>query len=272
MFTALAVMQLRDHGKIRLTDTLVRYFPDIPEYTFLATATVGQLLSHTSGLGDYLDDKYREVWDSISSLKQVIPFVYDDSISFRPGTGFQYSNSGFILAGLIVETVSGGDYFDYIRTHVYQPLGMTQTDSYEMHDADTSLAERLRRSDTGWLRAPHGLRGTSAGGGFSTPRDMLKFALGLKAGRILSLASLNEMTRPKNSKFDSAYPYGSGFELTFRHNKLESFGHGGQAPGVNFDFRYFPDEELTMVVFCNQDNGAFDDLRRNVTRLITGNR
>jgi hypothetical protein len=80
------------------------------------------------------------------------------------------------------------------------------------------------------------------------------------------------MIRPHNLEFDGSLPYGCGFILTLKQQQLQSFGHGGQAPGVNFDFKYFPTGDLTMVLFCNQDNGAFDDLRRHVTRLVTGDR
>jgi hypothetical protein len=101
---------------------------------------------------------------------------------------------------------------------------------------------------------------------------MLKFARGLKAGTILTAATLSEMTQPRNVGLEDSYPYGYGFGLSLRRGKLESFGHGGQASGVNFEFKYFSAEDLTLVIFCNQDNGAFDDLRKNVTKLITGDR
>lgn len=272
MFTALAAMQLRDQGRLALTDTLARFFPDYPNQAFIATATVGQLLSHTSGLGDFFDRMDEIAKRRIDRLEQMLPYVYDDSIAFTPGTGFQYSNCGFILAGLLVEKLSGKDYFEYVRQNICLPLGLSNTDSYEMTGSDRTLADPLARSDSGWVRAAHGRRGSSAGGGFSTPRDIFEFARGLKAGTIVSQSTLDEMTQPHNAGLEDSYPYGYGFGLTMRRGKLESYGHGGQAPGVNFEFKYFPAEDLTLVIFCNQDNGAFDDLRKNVTKLITGDR
>ncbi len=272
MFTAISIMQLRDAGKLKLTDTLEPYFPDFPDKNFIRSATIENLLTHTSGLGDYWDDNYEKAWDHITKLEQVLPFVYDDHIAFRPGTQFQYSNSGFILAGLIVQKVSGEDYFDYVAEHIYKPLGMTSTGSYDMDSGDSMLAEGLSRSDSGWIDARHGRRGTSAGGGFSTPRDMLKFARGLEAGKILPVASLAEMSKVRNHDLHGPFPYGYGLMLAYEGTRLRSFGHAGIAPGVNFAFQYYPAQDLTFVIFSNQDNGAYDDLRKNIEKLITGDR
>ncbi|HKK21499.1 MAG TPA: serine hydrolase domain-containing protein, partial [candidate division Zixibacteria bacterium] len=272
MFTAISVMQLRNAGKLKLTDTLDRFFPDFPDTQFISSATIQNLLTHTSGLGDYWDDNYEEAWDHITKLDQVLPYVYDDSVAFSPGTEFQYSNSGFLMAGLIVEKVSGEDYFDYVRDNIFKPLGMTHTDSYDMDSGDTSMADGLSKSDSGWVNARHGRRGTSAGGGFSTPRNMLEFAQGLRSGKILALATLKEMTIRRNGDLDGLFPYGYGLMLTFDGARLRSYGHAGIAPGVNFAFQYFPEQDLTFVIFSNQDNGAYDDLRKNIIKLITGDR
>lgn len=265
-------MKLRDAGKLQLTDTLIKYFPDFPNQEFVRTATVGQLLSHRSGLGDFFGADYEKFWDSITEIEQMLPFVYDDTLAFHPGTGFQYSNSGFILAGLIVEKASGMNYFDYIRKSIYMPLGMRNTDSYLRSDTGIALAEPLVRSDTEWKRARQGRRGSSAGGGYSTARDMLIFARGLTRGEIVDGAALAIMTTPKNAGLDDSYPYGYGFTLNVKGQRVISYGHGGIAPGVNFELQYFQAEDITMILFSNQDNGAYDDLRKNIIKLITGDR
>ncbi len=272
MFTALAIMQLRDAGNLQLTDSLSRYFPDYPHKEYINSATVGQLLSHTSGSGDYWTDAYEAAWDSIQTLDQMIPFVLVDTPTFAPGTQFQYSNSGFILVGKIIEKVSGEDYFDFVRKHIYRPLMMESSDSYLKLANDTTLAEPLARSGDGWKIARHGLRGSSAGGGYSTPRDMLRFMRGLTRNTIVAPVTLQEMVTPRNLELEPAYPYGYGFALALRSGRVISYGHAGQAPGINFEARYYPDDDITMVVFCNQDNGAYDDLRRNIDKLITGDR
>ena len=272
MFTALAIMQLKEKGKLRLSDTLSRYFPDFPDKLFIQKATIHHLLSHTSGLGDYWTDAYERSWDHTRQLSDVLPFVYDDSISFEPGSQFQYSNSGFLLAGLIVEKVSGQNYFDYIRENIYKPLGMLSTDSYLLDGKTPDLAEPLASAGEGWRVAPHGLRGTSAGGGLSTPRDMLSFVRGLNSGKVVDTADLRTMLEPKNVGLAPDYSYGYGFILNRNETGVVSYGHGGIAPGINFELRYYPKQDITFVIFCNQDNGAYDDLRRNIDKLITGDR
>ncbi|MDX9857930.1 MAG: serine hydrolase domain-containing protein [candidate division Zixibacteria bacterium] len=228
--------------------------------------------SHTAGLGDYWTDTYERAWDSISQVEQMMPFVHVDTPTFAPGTKFQYSNSGFILAGAIIQKMASADYFDYVREHIYRPLGMTETDSYLKLSSDTTLAEPLSKGKTGWVEASHGLRGSSAGGGYSTPRDMLRFMRGLKNGTVLKESSVAEMITPKNSGLEDKFPYGYGFTLGLKGQRVVSYGHGGQAPGINFEARYFPEVDVTFIIFSNQDSGAYDDLKKNIEKLITGDR
>jgi CubicO group peptidase (beta-lactamase class C family) len=132
-----------------------------------------------------------------------------------------------------------------------------------------NLAEPLKKGAKGWETADHGLRGTSAGGGYSTTREMLKFARGLIAGKLVSKDTLSLLTTSKTRAVTAEIEYGYGFILSHKGN-VPSYGHGGTAVGINFEFQYFPQEDLTFVIFCNQDNGAYDDLRKNIVKLITG--
>lgn len=271
MFTAIAVAQLEAAGKLSYEDRLSKYFPDFPEPEFAQRATVGQLLSHTSGLGDYWTEEYEQAWGGIRTLAQMLPFVYAVPTRFQPGAAFGYSNSGFILAGLIVEQVSGQTYYEYVREHVLEPLGMNSTDWYLTDGSVAGLAQPLARGDEGWVRADRSLRGNSAGGGFSTPRDMLRFSRGLAAGELLPPESMADLLRSQVPPQQPGFDYGYGFILA-RDGDVRSYGHGGLASGVNMEFRYFPSLDTTFVIFCNQDNGAYDDLRKNGIKLITGDR
>jgi CubicO group peptidase (beta-lactamase class C family) len=271
MFTALAVAQLAEQGKLGYSDPLGKFLPDFPDAGFARQATVGHLLSHTSGVNEYWTDDYVKHRSEVRDTRQMLPWVYKAGIGFQPGTRFQYSNSNFILAGAIVEKVSGTDYFDYVRERIYAPLRMTETDSYTNDGTVAGLAEPLKRGAAGWEKAEQGWRGSAAGGGYSTPRDMLRFARGLIAGKVVSPETLRLMTTSKTRSLAADTDYGYGFILGNEGN-VRSYGHGGFTSGVNFEFRYFPREDLTLVVFCNQDNGAYDDLRKNVVKLITGAR
>lgn len=271
MFTALAIAQLVAAEKLSYDDPLIKFFPDFPQREFAAKATIHHLLSHTSGIGEYWTEEYVQHWHEIKKLRDYLPWIYKAGIKYELGKEFYYSNSNFLLAGLIVEQASGMDYFDYIRKNIYQPLDMTATDSYFRNDSQVVLAAPLKREEKGWVIANQGLRGSSAGGGYSTTHDMLKFARGLVAGKILSKENLSTMLASKTRGLAEASDYGYGFILSNEGN-APSYGHGGIARGVNFEFRHFPQLDITFVAFCNQDNGAYDDLRKNIIKLITGAR
>ncbi|MFN0157327.1 MAG: serine hydrolase domain-containing protein [Bacteroidota bacterium] len=271
MFTAIAIAQLVEKGKLRYADPLSKFFPDFPDPEFSKKVTVHHLLSHTSGVKEYWTDEYEENRKHIDDVKQMLPWVYKVGTAFEPGSEFSYSNSNFILAGLIVEKTSQVDYYTYVRKHIYEPLGMTASDSYKRDGSESNLAAPLRKGHKGWETADHGPRGTSAGGGYSTTHDMLKFSRGLVAEKILSSEVLKMLTTSKTSGLRAEVEYGYGFELS-SEGRVRSFGHGGIAGGVNSEFRYFPSEDITLIMFCNQDNGAYDDLRKNIVKLITGMR
>ena len=274
MFTALAVAQLAEKGKLKYSDPLGKFFPDFPNDAFAKKATIHHLLSHTSGVKEYWTEEFDRNRHGIRDTKQMLPWVYKVGTDFEPGAKFHYSNSNFILAGLIVERVSGMDYYEYVRKHITGPLGMTLTDFYARDGSAANLAEPLRRGANGWefpeVGTPGG-RGTSAGGCYSTPRELLKFARGLVAGKLVSKDTLALMTASKTRGLEAQTDYGYGFELG-NQGQVRSFGHGGIARGANFAFQYFPAEDLTFIAFNNQDNGAYDDLRKNIVKLITGDR
>lgn len=271
MFTAIAIAQLAEKGKLSYSDPISKYFPDFPDMAFAKKATVHHLLSHTSGVKEYWTDEYRKNWKYITDVKQMLPWVYKVGTEFEPGTKFQYSNSNFILAGLIVEKVSGIDYYSYVRKGITEPLGMTITDFYLRDGSVSNLAEFLKKGASGWEVADHGARGTSAGGCYSTARETLKFARGFVGGKLISKDSLSTLIISKTRVVNAPMDYGYGFEINNEGN-VRSYGHGGIASGINFAFRYFPGEDLTLVIFNNQDNGAYDDLRKNIVKLITGER
>jgi CubicO group peptidase (beta-lactamase class C family) len=271
MFTALAISQLVAAEKLTYQDSLIKSFPDFPRREFAEMATIHHLLSHTSGIGEFWTDEYEKHRHEIKTLQDYLPWIYQAGINFEPGKEFHYSNSNFLLAGLIIEQASGTDYYDYVRQNIYQPLGMTASDSYFRDDGKAGLAAPLKREGQGWVVANQGLRGSSAGGGYSTTRDMLKFVRGLVAGKILSKESLNTLLTSKTRGLSEAFDYGYGFTLSNVGN-VPAYGHGGITSGVNFELRYFPQLDITLVLFCNQDNGAYDDLRKNIIKLITAAR
>lgn len=273
MFTALAAARLVEEGRLDWDAPLQRFFPDFPHPEHARRVTLGHLLSHTSGIGEYWTPEYEARWGEIDGLGQMLPFVYRAGTTFPPGTRWSYSNSNFVLAGLIVERVTGRGYYEVVRELILDPLEMEDSGFFlrEGGPRSSSLARPLVRAGEGWAEADQPLRGSSAGGGYSTARDMLRFTRGLVTGRIVSPETLEEILVDRTEGLEAAGGYGYGFAL-HRDGGVISFGHGGTAAGVNFELRYFPSADLTLVAFGNQDNGAWDSLVRNTVRLATGAR
>jgi CubicO group peptidase (beta-lactamase class C family) len=274
MFTALAIAQLVQEGRMHFGDTLATLLPELADREFAHTVTLANLLTHTSGLGEYWDDAFEKHWHDIRTLRQYLPFVLAAGTHFKPGERFEYCNSNYILAGLVLEAATGLSYDQMIAKRIFEPLGMRDTGLFPFDDGDSLIAAPLTGEPRHWRVADHGYRGSSAGGCLSTCADMLRFARGLVRGRIVSDSMLTVMTTSKTEGLEgrNRLSYGYGFETERSAGGARSFGHGGIARGVNFAFRYFPDSDVTLLVFSNQDNGAYDDLRRNAIKLITGER
>src|SRR5262249_32005960 len=131
MFTSVAIAQLVQQGKMSYTDTVAKVLPDYPNQETASKITVHQLLTHTSGLGDFFGPEYAQKKGNLHELKDYLAFFANKPLKFEPGKDWAYSNAGMLVAGLIVERVSGQNYFAYIREHIYQPSGMKNSDSYE---------------------------------------------------------------------------------------------------------------------------------------------
>jgi D-alanyl-D-alanine carboxypeptidase len=130
MFTGVAVLQLVEKGKLSLQDKIIRHVPDYPNRDIAENVTIHQLLTHTAGLGHYWTDEFnRTSKDRFKKVEDYIPLFADQPLLFEPGTQYSYSNAGYIVLGLIIERVTGEDYFDYIVKNIYEPAGMINTDA-----------------------------------------------------------------------------------------------------------------------------------------------
>ncbi len=135
-FTAVSIMQLVEQGKLSLTDSVGKVLADYPNKQVAEKVTIHHLLSHSSGLGDIHGQKYVARKDVVRQVRDYFPLFTDEPLSFEPGERMQYSNAGYILLGAIIEKVSGENYFDYVRRHIFKPSEMTNTDFHEA-DVDT---------------------------------------------------------------------------------------------------------------------------------------
>jgi CubicO group peptidase (beta-lactamase class C family) len=258
MFTAVAVMQLVEAGKVSLTDPLSKYADETWLRRDIASRiTIEQLLTHTSGLGSFDED---DAFDASSraqyrDLADYKPVVRAEKLAFPPGTRFQYSDTGFLMLGVVVEKASGETWFDYVRRHIYAPAGMSATDCYPMNEPAENLA-----TGYGWYsKGPyhwrentfdHLFRGGPAGGGFSTVGDLLRFARALQAGKLVSPASLAVLWTDH-----PPHDYGAGFEIVSTAAG-GSVGHSGYFEGISTRLSIFRDRGWVVVVLSNIDDGA----------------
>jgi CubicO group peptidase (beta-lactamase class C family)/beta-lactamase regulating signal transducer with metallopeptidase domain len=261
MFTAAAVMQLAEAGKLKLTDPIGKHLPDYPNAETASEVTIQQLLTHTGGLGDLFGPTYDEHRLELRTLQDYIKTFGTGAPLYEPGTRNRYSNYGFIVLGAVVEKASGQSYYDYVREHVFAPAGMTSTDSLPENEpvADRSVgytrrdAARLSLSENPWRSNADTLpwRGTPAGGGYSTAGDLLRFASALMQNKLVSAAGTSLLTT--HSSLPAADPqYGLGFQDQ-TNDHLRFVGHNGGAPGMNGELRIYPDTGYVVVVLSNFD-------------------
>lgn len=262
MFTAVAVLQLVEAGRITLDEPLGTYLPDYPNAE-MAQVTVRQLLMHTGGTGDMgimmPDDAANRA--RYRTIDEIVALNGDRAPAFRPGSQFEYSNYGFLLLGAIIERVTGENYYDYVTEHVLRPAGMDHTSWPTLDELPglEGVATPYRNAD-GEYRAATDImpwRGTPAGGGISTAGDELRFVEALQSGRLVSLSTFAEATRPQTDW------YGYGFIAAGLEN-FPAWGHGGMGAGSNLALTVSPSNVMTFVCMANRSDNVCDRLVYNL--------
>jgi len=276
MFTGVAIMQLVEQGKIALEDKVGKYLPDCPNKEIADKVTIHQLLTHTSGMQDYWEEMFDAKWWLIKTVDQMGELVFDDSLLFEPGSDFHYSNSGPIVLGMIIEKVTGQDYFDYIREHVYKPAGMINSDCYEVDRPVPNLAIGYTYANYDGMFDQEGglhnnlfmhvVRGGPAGGGYSTVEDLLNFDIALRNNKLMSRESFDLMSTGKvERRPGNMYAY---LIQDKDVNGQRVVGHGGGAPGINAALDMYMDSGYTVAVMSNYDMAA-NTVARKIGELLT---
>ena len=247
LFTQIAIRQLAAAGKINLDSTLNRYWPDYPNVD-ARRATIRQILDHRSGIaGNIFAAPAGKTRHDVRSLADYFALFARDSLQFAPGTQRQYSNAGYIVLGLLVERLSGENYYDYVREHIYEPAGMTRTAAYPVDSLppNTAIGYTTRDPDKDEPLA-HAIpntallpgRGSSAGGGYSTAHDLLRFLNAVRAGKIANAP------------------------------RAGMIGIAGGAPGLNAVMEGDLPGGYDVVVLANSDPPAAEQMSRAVRERL----
>ncbi len=271
-FVATVVMQLVENNTLRLEDTLIDWLPSalLNNIEFADQITIRQLLSHTSGIYDYLESNAffdaiertpTRVWDD----EDVLNFVDGDPY-FSPGASgqWEYSNTNYILLGLIVEAATGNSLASELRSNIYQPLGLNNTYLETKENFPGNIVRGYesagrRVEDVTDINTGNGL---ADGGILSTAADLARFANGLFRGGLVSDATLQEMLN-----FHPVGEYGLGISSEFT-SFGNSFGHTGSILGYTSIMWYLPEEDIIVTALVNLDFGDADTLIESVLEVI----
>jgi CubicO group peptidase (beta-lactamase class C family) len=258
MFTATAILQLNQAGKLQLTDTIGKILPDYPNKNVASKVTIHHLLTHTGGTGDIFGPDFESHRLQLKTLNDYVALYGKRDLQFEPGSQWDYSNYGFLLLGVIIEKVSGQSYYNYVEQNIFKPAGMTSTASLAEDQSvpDRSTGYTKRGPGTPWASNVDTLpyRGTSAGGGYSTVEDLLRFANALTSLKLLDAPHFELLTTGKTDT-PRGEKYAYGFQDQ-RINGVRCFGHGGGAPGMNGELTICPQSGYTIAVLANLDPPA----------------
>lgn len=261
LFTSLAIGQLVEHGKVSYEDPLSKFLPGFPDPESASKIKIKHLLSHTSGLGNYLGHQaYRDGLDRMLSVKALVDIFERKAPSFEPGTKWAYSNTGYELLGRVIEIVTGQDYYDYMKTHVFAPAGATSASfpvlpkngvavvpmAYPYSFTSSKDALRLFENELGVLFR----RGSPSGNAIVSALDLIKLSNAMRDGRIVQPETFRRHSSAKPELGSANYGYGF---ITGPYLGRPFVGHNGRAPGQCTEFGELRDTPYTIAVLSNVD-------------------
>jgi CubicO group peptidase (beta-lactamase class C family) len=251
-FTAASILLLEERGKLKVDDPVKKHMPDAP--AAWDKITIFHLLTHTSGIPSFTSfPDYESKEAQAMTPQQLVDWFKDKPLEFEPGSKWNYSNSGYVLLGYLIEKISGQSYADFVQQNIFTPLGMKDSG----YDSNSAL---IAHRAAGYSRGKDGPQNAgfvnmsiplSAGALYSTTEDLLRWEEGLFGGKVLKPESLAKMTTP----FKQDYAFGLGVSTKNGHKMI---AHNGGIEGFNTSLIYFPDDKLVVAVLANL-NGPFAD-------------
>ena len=264
-FTAMAVMQLQERGKLKVSDGICIYFDPCP--AAWAPITIRHLLTHTSGIPNYtsLPDWDQRLSRLPQSRLQLVAAFRDLPLQFVPGEKFRYSNSGYYLLGLIIERAAGQPYATVLEKNIFAPLGMTHTGYEYQRPLIAKRAAGYGWSGNGFVNATdiNVDMAYAAGALVSTTGDLLRWDQALNTTKLVSRKSLDEITIP----FKDGYGYGQHMDTAFGHARVS---HGGSIQGFSAYLSRYPDDRLTVIVLSNSEKTSATKVARDLSAIAFG--
>jgi len=274
MFTATAIAKLVEQGKLSFEDTISKYIPSDwlnPEIS--GRIQIKHLLTHTSGLGDYFRDipKYCNI-PFFRLLNDYKPLVVNDTLRFIPGTQFSYSNTGLLLAGVIIEKVSHESYFSYLKKNIFEPLGMNDTDGFDKDfpalNTATGYTKYIENGMVKWNNNQYTriMRGSPSGGIYSTMEDLMKYASAIRNNMLFPHSFQETLLQPRpelNVPFHS-YLF---FNSTDQNDRYVF--HSGDGQGTNCYFKMYLNWGYTYIILSNMNSPSAKILADVLDQLLS---
>lgn len=263
-FTAASILILEQQGKLKTSDLVKKYIPDAP--AAWDQITIYHLLTHTSGIPSFTSfPDYSLTEATPTTPAKLVERFKDKPLEFSPGEKWNYSNSGYVLLGYLIEQISGKGYEKFVQENIFKPLGMNDTG----YDSNSKVI--LNRA-SGYAPGPTGIVNAgyidmsipfSAGALYSTTHDLLRWEQGLFGGKLLSPESLKKMTTP----FKENYGCGLVIDTVNGHQRIE---HGGGIEGFNTEMAYYPDSKLIVIALANLNGNAVVDIASKLATIAQG--
>jgi D-alanyl-D-alanine carboxypeptidase len=272
-FTATAILMLAEQGKLSLDDPVSRFVPDL---TRAKEVTIRQLLSHTSGYQDYWPQDYVPPFMLTTiNADEILTRWARKPLDFDPGTKWQYSNTNYVIAGVIVEKASRMPLLRFLSSHIFEPLGMQSVVNIDQdHLADTDPTGYMRYALGPLRAAPREGKGwLFAAGELAMPvTDLAKWDIAMMNQRLLKPSSYQEMQRDVLLKNGAATGYGLGITVRNQTGR-RMLEHSGEVSGFTAENVLFPEDRAAVIVLTNQDavNASGQIARKIAPLLFAGN-
>jgi CubicO group peptidase (beta-lactamase class C family) len=260
-FTAMSIMLLVHDGKLRYGDHLTDVLPTFPAYA--KNITIRQLLNHTSGLRDYEDLMDPNRWNERNQIQdaEVLALLDQASPKFAPGTHWEYSNSGYVVLGLLVEKISGEPFRQFLQERIFTPLQMTHTLAYQKGKNEVTQRAYGHSEVSGrWQQTDQSSTSATLGDGgiYSSLDDLKKWDRALREHTLLSAAEMAPAITPVKVPDDSVKgpdnepaQYGFGWYLNPYKGHARMW-HYGETMGFRTNIQRFTKDNLTIIVLCNR--------------------